>query len=246
MKKLLIFILLIILSAGLAYNYRDKLHKWFTICGGSVSNKLDKRVSLKWFPFNKKDALDEWQEKIFKGKVLYVVKPQIDKGYLLAESNKAASGLFYRITYDAQKHPMVSWKWLVRQFPKKSPDSKAFKGWIERDDYAVRFYVIFPSFYFLNTKCLEYVWDETLPKNKILTSPYFKNIKLIVAESGGENLGKWVFIERDIVKDFEAAFGRPLRRNVGAIAIMTDADNTLSFAQAEYSEIRVGYKEDEK
>ncbi len=245
MKKTLIFLIIIILATAAIYSYRDKLPKWLFF-GKENSLKLNEMVSIKWFPFNRKDALDEWQEKIFKGKVLYVVRPQMDKGLLSAESDKAASGLFYRITYDAQKHPMVSWKWLVKQFPAKNPDTKSSKGWIERDDYAVRFYVIFPSFYFMNTKCLEYVWDETLPKGKILTSPYFKNIKLIVVESGEENLGKWVFNERDIVKDFAAAFGRPLKQKVGAIAIMTDADNTQSSALAEYSEIKVGYEKNEK
>ncbi|MDP2940295.1 MAG: DUF3047 domain-containing protein [Candidatus Omnitrophota bacterium] len=200
----------------------------------------------KWFPFNKENALDEWQEKIFKGKVLYVVKSQRGKGYLLAKSEKAASGIFYRITFDPRKYPMISWKWQVNQFPAKNLAAKSSKGWIERDDYAARFYVIFPAFYFMNTKCLEYVWDQTQPKGKILTSPYFRNIKLIITESGSSNLGKWVFVERNIAQDFEAAFGRPIRQKVSAIAIMTDADNTNSSAEANYSEIKVGYGKNEK
>ncbi len=225
MKKKLIYPIVIFLSIILMNNY-------------GYCFKLPK-----WFPFNRQNSLEEWREKIFKGRVIYEVKPEKEKGYLLAKSDRSASGIFYRISFDARKNPMISWKWRVIQFPRKQNQDIQASGWIEKDDYAARFYVIFPSFYFMNTKCLEYVWDENLPKGKILTSPYFKNIKLIVAESGSSNLNNWVYVRRNIIEDYKAAFGRPPRDKVGAIAIMTDSDNTNSTAEADYSEIKVGYGE---
>jgi hypothetical protein len=63
----------------------------------------------------------------------------------------------------------------------------------------------------------------------------------MVLEAGEENLGKWVYVERNIVEDFKKAFGRNPGK-VGAIAIMTDADNTLSTAEAQYDEVKVGYE----
>ena len=118
----------------------------------------------------------------------------------------------------------MSWEWMVKTFPKKEKEPEKDTGWIERDDYAARVYVIFPSWNFMNIKSLEYIWDEDLPENTILTSPYFRNIKLVVVESGKNGVDKWVLEERNIYEDYQKAFGRTPPRYVGAIALMTDAD----------------------
>ena len=200
-------------------------------------------TELKWFSFNREDALKEWKEKIFQGRVLYTVKPRDPAGYLIGKSRKAASGLCYLIKFSPKKYPYLSWRWKVDEFPSRSQKAdRPRKSWIERDDYAVRFYVIFPAMIFTNTRCLEYVWSEDLPQGTILTSPFFKNIKLIVLESGKERIGEWVQEERNISEDYKAAFGRFPSGGVGSIALMTDSDNTQSNAEGGYSDIKVGYE----
>ena len=197
---------------------------------------------IKWFAFERQDALSEWKEKVFQGRVLYEVRPDPQKGYLLARSNQASSGLFYKISFSPKKNPYISWSWKVSQFPAKAAEAKSSKrSWIERDDYAVRVYVIFPALIFTNTKCLEYVWAEDIPAGTVLTSPFFNNIKLIVLESGAKNLGQWVSEERNIFNDYKLAFKREPSVNAGAIALMTDADNTQSQAEGCYADIKVGY-----
>ena len=197
----------------------------------------------KWFPFNKESSLHEWQEKIFKNRVVYSVESEKKDGYLLAKSDKACSGLVYRMSFDSRKFPMMSWEWKVVKFPDKAQTDSAKTGWIEKDDYAARVYVVFPSWNFLNIKSIEYIWDENLPEGTISTSPYFGNIKLIVTESGMKNLNKWVAEERNIYEDYKKCF-KATPSLVGAIALMTDTDNTLSTAEASYKNIRVGYKND--
>jgi len=195
----------------------------------------------KLFNFGNRKSLDDWQEKIFKDKVLYTVETSQQEGYLSAESNQSCSGLFYKIRFDPREYPMISWKWKVLKFPDKSKPTVASDGWVEKDDYPARVYVIFPSFLFTNTKSIEYVWDETMAEGTSMSSPYFKNIKIVVVESGKENLNKWITEKRNINDDYMELFGKN-PPNVGAIAIMTDADNTASSAEALYAEIKVGYK----
>ncbi|MDP8216649.1 MAG: DUF3047 domain-containing protein [Candidatus Kaelpia imicola] len=195
----------------------------------------------KLFNFRNRSSLDNWQEKIFKDKVLYTVETAHQEGYLSAKSNQSCSGLFYKIRFNPRKFPMISWKWKVLKFPDKSKSVRASGGWVEKDDYPARVYVIFPSILFTNTKSIEYVWDETTEEETYMSSPYFKNIKIIVIESGKENLNRWVYEERNINDDYIQLFGKK-PPNVGAIAIMTDADNTASSAEALYAEIKVGYK----
>ncbi|MBU1147272.1 MAG: DUF3047 domain-containing protein [Candidatus Omnitrophica bacterium] len=199
----------------------------------------------KWFLFDEKSALNEWQEKIFKNKVLYSVEEGLKDGYLSAKSEQACSGLFYRIGFDPKTLPMISWQWKVVKFPeKKGPVASEKNGWIEKDDYAARVYVIFPSLNFRRTRSIEYIWDEHLPEGTVMTSPYFKNIKLIVVESGAGNMDQWVLEKRNIYEDYKRAFGKAPSSNVGAIALMTDTDNTLSTAEALYKDIKVGYKDE--
>ncbi|MBU1006497.1 MAG: DUF3047 domain-containing protein [Candidatus Omnitrophica bacterium] len=199
----------------------------------------------KWFLFDRKTSLKEWQEKVFKNKVLYAVQP--GEGVLVASSEKACSGLFYRMSFSPREFPMISWQWKVAKFPEKGPKDSVNadneSSWIEKDDYAARVYVIFPSLIFSKTKCIEYIWDKDLAEGTVMTSPYFRNIKLIVAESG-PNLGQWVGEERNIYEDYKKVFGKPPRANVGAIALMTDTDNTLSSAEASYKDIKVGYRDE--
>jgi len=196
----------------------------------------------KWFLFDRKNALDEWQEKIFKDRVLYEVRPGRKIGELAASSEQACSGLLYRMKFNAVKYPMISWFWKVTKFPDKKPVEEMQGGWLEKDDYAARVYVIFPSWNFLNIRSIEYVWDEDLPEETIMTSPYSKNIKLIVVESGRKNLNRWVLEERNIYLDYIRSFGHVRSLKVGAIALMTDADNTVSTAEAFYKSIKVGYE----
>jgi hypothetical protein len=198
----------------------------------------------KWFPFNQDNALSEWQEKVFRNRVIYEVEAQLDGGYLSAQSKDACSGLLYRIKFNPNKSPMISWFWKVIKFPDKGQEKAEKGGWLEKDDYAARVYVVFPNWNFMKIKCIEYIWDEGLPDGKIISSPYSGNIKLIVAESGRENLGQWIFEKRNIVEDYNKAFGRSRAPWVGAIAIMTDADNTLSSAEALYKNIKVGYRDE--
>lgn len=209
-----------------------------------LMDKICLSQEIKRFGFDKEDALSEWKEKIFHKRVLYTIEDDGESKFLVAKSDRASSGLFYPIRFSPKKYPYISWRWKVRSFPSKNQviSDITKKSWIERDDYAVRLYVIFPAFIFTNTKCIEYIWAEHLPKGAILTSPFFRNIKLIVLESGNEKADEWVTEERNILNDYKAAFNKTLSSDIGAIALMTDSDNTQSSAEGCYANIRVGYQ----
>ncbi|MFA5090276.1 MAG: DUF3047 domain-containing protein [Candidatus Omnitrophota bacterium] len=198
----------------------------------------------KWFIFSSERSLDEWENKIFKGRVIYEVRRQYPESFLHALSQGSASAIFYRLKerFKAEDRPMISWKWKVIKFPDK--EKIRTRQGIEKDDYAARVYVIFPSIFFLSSKALEYVWDETAPEGTICTSPYSQSIKLIVVHTGKDESGKWVFEERNIFNDYQKAFGHKPGLKVGAVALMSDADNTQDVSEAYFNDIKVGYKKE--
>lgn len=197
---------------------------------------------VKAFPFSWENSLKEWEEKIFRGKVVYRIEQNTPLSYVRATSNKTASALYYKIKLDAKgRNPVISWKWNVNKFPeKKAKESLETEN---EDDFAARVYVIFPALFFTNSKVLEYVWAENLQEGTIGTSPYSKNIKLIVAHSGANIDKKWFQGDRDITADYIKAFGTKPEYDIGAVAFMTNTEHTGTSADAMYDEIKLGYKE---
>jgi len=230
----LITILLIILSLALLSHYGGFFRR--------AKVGMPRAEIVKSFPFSADNALKEWEEKIFRGKVVYRIDKDKDLSFVRATSNRTASALYYKLKLDAKnKQPLISWKWNVYKFPEKiKPESLETEN---EDDFAARVYVIFPAMFFTNSKVLEYIWAKDLPEGMIGTSPYSKNIKLVVARSGSNKDKKWFQEDRDIIADYLTAFGARPEFNIGAVAFMTNTEHTRTSADAMYDEIKLGYKE---
>lgn len=174
-----------------------------------------------------------WQEKKFKGRTLYQAGNKDGLPCIEATSSASASGLFHEISYDPEVSPLLTWQWQIDHVLTKG-DATQKSG----DDYAARVYVVFPGPFFWRTRALNYIWDARLPKDTILANAYTANAMMVVVESGPENAGRWITEERNIKNDFIKAFGEPPPK-VGAIAIMTDTDDTGESARAWYGPIQI-------
>jgi hypothetical protein len=175
----------------------------------------------------------KWKEKSFKGKTLYQVIRENDQWYVKATSHSSASGLYYKINYDTKEYPILSWRWKVDHILSKGNALKK-----EGDDYAARVYVVFPSRIFWRTKALNYIWANKLPRGKAVPNSFASNAMMIAVESGSRRTGKWRQERRNIFEDFRRYFGQD-PPPVGAIAIMTDTDNTGEKAVAWYGPIHI-------
>ncbi|MBI4358151.1 MAG: DUF3047 domain-containing protein [Candidatus Omnitrophica bacterium] len=193
-------------------------------------------IIYRYFDFNEKSALARWEEKLFEGRVAYWIDFEDSRGFVHSRSDQSASAIFYRVKFSASDFPYVSWKWRVRKFPDKSGVEDAKK----RDDFAARFYVIFISRFFTHFRCVEYVWDETLPEETVLKSPYTGQIKQIVAQSGPAKPGEWITEKRNVFEDYKKLFAKPPKMKVAAIALMTDAEGTGSEAEGFFDDIQIG------
>jgi len=178
-------------------------------------------------------GLSGWSEKSFKGTTEYRIVEEGGEKVLYAKSENSASGLVFETSFDPQQFPILSWRWKVSDTISKG-DSRSKAG----DDYAARIYVVFPHWFFLKTKTLNYIWANQLPKNSSQLSVYTSNAMMIAVESGSAKAGEWVTVQRNLLDDYRKAFGEEPAK-VGAIAIMTDTDNTGETAEAWYGDIKV-------
>lgn len=174
-----------------------------------------------------------WESKSFKGETRYF--PGIADGVpcLRAESSASASGLFHKVAYDAAAEPILTWTWKVDNIIVKG-DPRTKGG----DDYPARIYVVFPSLLFWKTKALNYVWATNLPEGTAIPNSFTGNAMMVAVENGPAHVGQWRNYRRNIYQDFRKFFGNE-PPPVGAIAIMTDTDNTGEKASACYGAIRV-------
>lgn len=174
-----------------------------------------------------------WIEKSFKGKTDYQVMQEDDQWCIKATSRSAASALYYKIRYDLKDYPVLQWRWKVDHVLAKG--SALHK---DGDDYAARVYVVFPSWAFWKTKALNYIWANKLAAGKAVPNPFTANTVMIAVQSGPELTGKWVEEKRNVLEDYRRYFGKDPPK-AGAIAIMTDTDNTGEEATAWYGPIRI-------
>ncbi len=174
-----------------------------------------------------------WEKKVFKGETAY--RPVVEEGRpaVKAESRATASALIYKVSLDPKTYPRLSWSWkIVHTIGKGDERTKA------GDDYAARVYVVFPSTFFWRTRAVNYIWANRLPPGTFLPNAYTGNAVMVAVESGDGNAGRWIDEERNLVEDYRRAFGEDPPA-VGAVAIMTDTDNTGEQAVAWYGAIRL-------
>jgi Protein of unknown function (DUF3047) len=175
--------------------------------------------------------LSGWEAKPFKGKTVYSLVPDGEKKVLMAHSRHAASGLLRKITLDTRKYPLLRWTWKVSHSLGKEDITKKSGA-----DFAARVYVVFPRTFFWQTRAINYVWAAKMPKYSSAPSPYTSNAMIIAVESGDGKAGNWVTEERNIYEDYKQLFGEDPPK-LGAVAVMTDTDDTRDEVTAWYGDI---------
>ena len=181
--------------------------------------------------------LSGWSEQLFKGKNSYTLVNDNGRTVLRAESRNSASGLLKKVAIDPKKLPLLRWSWKVAHTLGRE-DVTSKKG----DDFAARVYVVFPRGLFWRTRAINYVWAAHLPRGASVRSPYTGNAMVVAVESGDGRAGTWVAEERNIYEDYRKLFGEepPM---VGAVALMSDTDNTGDEVTAWYGDITLGTPE---
>ena len=174
----------------------------------------------------------KWEKKVFQGETTYELVLEEGRPAVKAESRASASALIYRIALDPKAYPRLSWSWKIGRTIGKG-DERTKEG----DDYAARVYVVFPSTLFWRTRAVNYIWANRLPQGAFLPNAYTGNAVMVAVESGDANADRWIDEERNLVEDYRRAFGEDPPK-IGAVAIMTDTDNTGEEAIAWYGAVR--------
>lgn len=129
---------------------------------------------------------------------------------------------------DLRERPVLSWKWRVHALPEGGNEDSG-----NLNDSAASVYVVWGFNILRIPRVVRYTWSSTLPVDYV-ASRNMGMQKIIVLESGENNTGKWMTFERNIVEDYKKHFRGSVPKRPVAILILSDADDTESFAKADY------------
>jgi len=180
------------------------------------------------------EGLAGWEDKFFRGVTEYSLVTESGRTVLKAHSVKSASAKIYKIDANAQETPMLRWSWKVERTLAREDVTRK-----PGDDFAARVYVVFPRLFLWQTRAINYVWAAKMPKESIAPSPYTDHNQLLAVETGDGQAGQWKNEERNIYNDYRRIFHEEPPA-VGAIAVMTDTDDTQDEVSAWYGDITLG------
>ncbi|MCP4181047.1 MAG: DUF3047 domain-containing protein [bacterium] len=180
-----------------------------------------------------KGSLKGWKSKVFDRKTHYKITEMDNKKVLEADSKNGASGLVKDINVNICQFKYLNWSWMIT---KKLRDFKEEKKL--NDDFAARIYVVIVNkWFFWETISICYVWSSSPYKDKSWRNPYEpNNVQMISLRSSKDEISRWYFEKRNVYKDFKKYFNIDCK-NINAIGIMTDTDNTVSSEISYYGDI---------
>ncbi len=198
---------------------------------------------------------DTWHPVTLPGKRVTEYTPEIKAGRHAVRAWADASSSLWRRKMDVPAHGLgeVTWSWWV-----DGPVAGADLADADLSDAAAQVMFAFDGdhsglsqrnrmmFELARTvtgeappyATLVYVWANKAPVGSIIVGPRTDRIRRIVLDSGVQGVRNWREHRRNLAADFERAFGEAPGRLIG-IAMMTDADNTRSKAQAWYGPIEL-------
>jgi len=131
----------------------------------------------------------------------------------------------------------LQWDWFVENL--QATSNLRQKG---RDDVGASILVSFGdpgAFRDIPVPILKYVWaNETHSKNDIIIGPYqTEYVRTIIVRTGVMTENGLVRETRDLLRDYQAAFGKPPDDKIYAIGLFTDNDDTREPITAHYGPV---------
>jgi hypothetical protein len=182
----------------------------------------------------------------------YQLVSEQNKTILHARAVGASSGLMQHVSIDPMARPWLSWQWRIGgliasadNFKRDAEDSPAriilgFDG--DKDKLPFADQILFETARLITGHdfpyaTLMYVWENKAPVGTVIASTRSGRIQMVVAASGADGIGQWHHFTRNIVEDFEKAFGEKPGRLIG-VGVLTDTDNTGETIDAWYGDIQ--------
>lgn len=186
----------------------------------------------KWFDRDTNFRLLDYNEKV-KSTYKYKVLEEEGNKFLRYEGQKAMHinyPLLNKNEVDLSKTPILTWDWRIHDLPEGANEDTKY------NDAAASVYVVFDFgkvFFRKVPKSIRYTWSSSLPAGTEL-SKFHGNQKIVVIGTGGDQLGEWLSVERNLKEDYRRLFKDNAPDKPLALLLLSDGDDTNSNAKADY------------
>lgn len=189
----------------------------------------------------------------YKKNTAYRLENYQGKTVLSANSKRSASGIAVKLRPHPSKDLWLEWEWkavgsiLEADNTERHTDDAplrilvAFDG--NKSKLPLKERMTFEMASILSGQempyaTLMYIWSGKSPVNSVVDNAFTSRIKMIVVDSGWQNLGQWRKHARDLTADYLVAYGEMPGEVIG-VALLTDTDNTKSEVRALYGDIEL-------
>lgn len=209
------------------------------------------------FSENQTDVLSaEWEPMLIsrnKKRTEYTVVSDQGKKVLHARAAGSASGLMQKLNIDPLQDSRLTWEWRINRLVESADnhdrtreDAPArvilgFDG--NKDDLPFADQIMFEAARAITGReipyaTLMYIRARKAPVDTVISNSRSGRVKMIVVATGKDGVGEWRSFSRDIVADYERAFGEKPGRLIG-VGVLTDTDNTGETVEAWYRDIQL-------
>lgn len=171
---------------------------------------------------------------------------------LHARAEGSSSGLMQRVDLDPHEQPWLHWDWRIGGLIEKADNTQratedspvriilGFDG--DKDSLPFADQIMFETAKLLTGHdfpyaTLMYIWENSAPVGTVIRSGHSGRIKMVVAARGKDGIGEWRNFARNVVTDYEKAFGEKPGKLIG-VGVLSDTDNTGEVVEAWYGDIR--------
>lgn len=183
----------------------------------------------------------------------YQLVREQDKTILHAYAPSASSGLMQYVSINPVVKPWLNWNWRIGNQvatsdanvrPTEDSPARVILGFDgDKDTLPFSDQILFETArvftgYDFPYATLMYIWDSKTPVGTVLNSNRSSRIKMLVVANSEMGVGHWQKFNRNIVDDFEKAFGEKPGKLIG-VGVLTDTDNMGETVEAWYGDIQL-------
>ena len=188
----------------------------------------------RWKFFTSTNEIRDLEEFMADDEKFYVVREGRNKflrGFTENEAQRISVGndAAFGLDWDLRNHPKLKWRWRALHLPEGAAED-------DRNDSGAAVYVTFSRDWLGRPRSIKYAYSTTLPVGTVVD---FGRLKVIVASSGADGIGKWLTVERDVAEDYRRVFGRTAPERPLSITLWSDSDTTKDRAEVDFDDIQI-------
>ncbi len=172
-----------------------------------------------------------WKVRKDAGRAVYSIHAEGGLRFLRASARGMGIQAGRERGWNLGEFPVLSWKWRPRVFPSGADEQSG------KNDSALAVYAVFPH-NVVAAKALKYVWSERVPRGTPLESNAGLTQVLVLESGAPASNGTWVEERVNVAEDYRRRFNDRALPKPSGIAVLTDSDDTRSFAEGDYADFR--------